>query len=255
MKIKKYSYFFACVFLLLGGGLQGCNATTGDILQNSHSKNIGKKTVSELFNNGISVYLHDIIQGYKMDVTKDDKIIKRPLTVSRVPFLRKVILNSKRGKRVSDCQFIAIRVETDGKVETAEWLVTTDNQGGCKTKKLSAPRDYWLIQQKEGAESRIILSSKGTLIQINGHISSKDSPWNTIDTRSTATIKGTFIACYNEYAMQNGHYQLINKRVEADKPTGYMYDSYNPEMIWEPVDDPEYQCPSSGLRIISLKYL
>ena len=241
MKIKKYSYFFACVFLLLGGGLQGCNATTGDTLQNSHSKNIGKKTVSELFNNGISVYLHDIIQGYKMDVTKDDKIIKRPLTVSRVPFLHKVILNSKRGKRVSDCQFIAIRVETDGKIETAEWLVTTEEQGSCKTKGGNVPRDYWLIQQKTGVSPHILLSGRGTLISI---YKPDTSNLSMVSTRNSATVKGTFIACYNKYAMQNGRYQLINKRVEADKPTGYMYDSHNPEMIWEPVDDPEYQCPS-----------
>ena len=240
-KKARFRLLTVLISLCLGVVLQGCNATTGDTLQSSHSKGIDKKTVSELFNNGISVYLDDIIQRYTMVTTKDDKIIKKPLTVSRVPFLRKVILNSKRGKRIKNCQFIAIRVETDGKIETAEWLVTTEEQGSCKTKGGNVPRDYWLIQQKTGVSPHILLSGRGTLISI---YKPDTSNLSMVSTRNSTTIKGTFIACYNKYAMQNGRYQLINKRVEADKPTGYMYDSHNPEMIWEPVDKPEYQCPS-----------
>ncbi len=222
--------------------LQGCNAKTGGALQGSRSQDIDKRTVSELFNNGISVYLDDIIQRYTMVTTKDDKLIKKPLVVSQVPFLRHTILNSKRGKRIRDCQFIAIRVEIDGKIETAEWLVTTDNQGSCKTKKQNAPRDYWVIQQKTGVSPHILLSGRGTSISIYKPDTSNLSK---ISTRNSATVKGIFIACYNKYSMQGGRYQLINKRVEANKPTGSMLNSHTPEMYWETVtDDPEYQCPS-----------
>ena len=57
--------------------LQGCNTKTGGALQGSRSQDIDKRTVSELFNNGISVYLDDIIQRYTMVTTKDDKLIKK----------------------------------------------------------------------------------------------------------------------------------------------------------------------------------
>jgi len=229
----------------MGFVLQGCNATTGGMLQNSNSGNVDNRNISELFNNGISIYLMNIAQGYKMAVTKDDKITKKALLVSQPSFLRDVILKSKRGKQLRNCQFVAMRVETDGKPETTEWLATTKGQGICQTDKGNIPKYFWLIQQKSGSSPLVLLSGMGTLIQIVGHENgAKDGSWNKIMTRNSAKIQGASIACYNEYAMKNGYYQQTSKRVEAYKPTGSMLNAHTSEMSWEEVTDPKYQCPS-----------
>jgi len=246
--------------LCMGFALQGCNATTSDVKQGMGSKKISSKTTSALFNNGVNVYLDDIIQGFKMVATKDNKIIKKPLSVVRAVFLRSAILNSKKGKHVGDCQFIAMRVETDGEIDTTEWLTTTQEQGSCKTKGGNVPRNFWIIQQSKSSPVKVLLEGRASHVSVYKPDKSQQSK---VSIRSSAQIrvkngdqltdgswvqvnspdnKNVEINCNYHYQLQNGVYVVTDKSVEVSVPTGSMLNSHTPEMFWQPIDDPRYQC-------------
>ena len=254
MKTKKYIFLSACISLLLGIGLQGCNATTGDTLESSHSKNIDKKTVSELLDNGLDVYLQNIAQGYRTDSVSyyDKKLgrnqwkrIKKPLQVIQMDFIRQSVLKTNRGQGMKNCQFVATRVELDKNIKTAEWLATTKGSGKCSSAKRDTPRNYWIIQQDNNQSGKSLLEGRAYSIQTTGFAGTTNVSWADIHTENSNNVRGAGVICYDHYEMQDGYYQLINKRVEAYKPTGSMLNSHTPEMYWETVTgNPEYQCPS-----------
>ena len=234
--------------------LQGCNATTGGALQGSRSQYIDKKTISELLNNGLDVYLQYIAQGYRTDSVSyyDKKLgrnqwkqIKKPLQVIQTDFIRQAILETNRGQGVKNCQFVAARVELDRNIETAEWLATTKGSGKCNPAKKDVPRNYWVIQQDNNQSGKSLLDGRAYSIQTTGFAGTTNVSWADIHTENSNNVRGADVICYNQYEMQGGHYQLINKRVEAYKPTGSMLNEHTPEMYWETVtNNPEYQCPS-----------
>ncbi len=234
--------------------LQGCNATTGEFKQDSSYKKIDKKSLLTSLNKGLKVDLYDLVRGYgSVWVSYYDnklgrkrwKLIKKPLQVIQTDFIRQSVLKTSRGQGVKSCQFVAARVELDRNIETAEWLATTKGYGKCNPAKRDTPRNYWVIQQDNNQSGKSLLEGRAYKILITGFAGGKTISWADIHTENSNNIRGTEVVCYNQYEMQGGHYQLINKRVEAYKPTGSMLNSHTPEMYWETVtDNPEYQCPS-----------
>ena len=114
--------------------------------------------------------------------------------------------------------------------------------GGAKR---DTPRNYWIIQQDNNQSGKSLLEGRAYSIQTTGFAGTTNVSWADIHTENSNNVRGAGVICYDHYEMQDGYYQLINKRVEAYKPTGSMLNSHTPEMYWETVtDNPEYQCPS-----------
>ena len=235
MKIKKYSYFFACVFLLLGGGLQGCNA------------NPSKGHDFPITTGG---YLDDIAKDPKA-AKKEDDIFK----TIKADFIRKLILKTQRGRLLNDCQFVATRVEFDKKSETIDWLATTQGTGHCG----GNIRNYWLVQQGKDLSTKLIKSGRakevtlrpsttfnGSWLKLLGgaHITVQngdqlaDGSWVMVNSPDDNQVQ---ISCVNKYHWQDGKFVLGKKKVDASVPTGAMLDS-TPEMSWQPINDPRYHC-------------
>ena len=254
MKTKKTIFLYACIALLLSAGLQGCNATTGKSKHDSSYKKIDKKRSLASLNKGLKVDLYDLIRGYgRVWVSYYDnklgrkrwKLIKKPLQVIQADFIRQSVLKTSRGQSMKNCQFVAARVELDRNIETAEWLATTKGSRKCSPAKKDIPRNYWLIQQDNNQSGKSLLDGRAYNILITGFAGGKAISWADIHTENSTNIRGADVICYDHYEMQDGYYHLINKRVEAYKPTGSMLNSHTPEMYWETVtDNPEYQCPS-----------
>ena len=231
MKIKKYICFSICYLSLLSGiGLQGCNANP------SKGRNLPITT-----------------GGYLDNIAKDPKTAKKGNEVFqtiKADFIRKVILQTQQGRLLSDCQFVATRVEFDKKPETIDWLATTQGIGHCSVN----ARNYWLIQQGKDLSAKLIKSGKAETVALHDgglYLSSgasitikqgdqlADGDWvmvNSPDENQVAT------SCSRNYHWQDGEFvSSEDERVDVNVPTGAMLDSI-PEMSWQPINDPRYSC-------------
>lgn len=234
-KIKSL-FIITCV--CTGAVLQGCNASFAKSRSDSALNTLDKKTTQELYEGGVNVYLKSILPGGEMTVRKNNKLIKKTVVISRTPHLKQIIMQGKRGKRLKDCQFIAARIELDGKPQTADYLITTKGKGHCATD----VRNYWIVQKSKNQPAKIEM--EGLALRVKVYKPRSSNTWSGIKIRSTSRLKNMQLNCDSVYTRKNGRYQLLEENVEAYKPTGSMLNSHTPEMYWESVTGDEYHCRS-----------
>ncbi len=252
-KSKISRILFASIFA--GLVLQACNASLAKSKPNvqasdknkvsSMNNTMNKEKLLKLFHSGLNIKLHDLVQGYSTVLTKDNKLLNKPLHVVSGNFLQKIILNSSRKKEIKSCQFIAMRIELNGNLETAEWLVTTKGKGKCNPEKDDAPRNFWVIQKYKNQSGRVLHEGRAYRLQITGAPDSTKILWADIYTNNSSRIKNIEITCKEQYEIEGNRYKKINEEIQAYKPTGSMLNSHTPEMFWEDVTgDSSYQCRS-----------
>jgi len=242
---KTNLFFMIATGICLGFVLQACNTSPANVKSDTNSDNIDKASILKLFYDGLSVDLHDLVQGYSLIINSDNKLVKKPLHVLHNSFPLKTILNSKRGNALKNCEFIALRVELDGKVITKEWLVTTKGAGKCNPQKKDSPRNFWVIQQNKKQQDKILHEGRAYHIQITGVADPKKVLWSGIYTDNSTHIKNTEVLCHEQYKMQGSRCKQIESNIQVYKSTGSMLNSHTPEMYWKTVTgDPDYQCPS-----------
>ena len=169
---------------------------------------------------------------------------KRKMFVSEAPIFKTTILKYERDTPTAHtlrpdllqaCQFIAVRIELDQRIETAEWLVTTKGQGACHSSDDANPQNYWMIMHTPGHAPEVIASGRAKSIQLwrkgQGELLKR------FEAIKSNNVKGVEILCYQEYKSQGKRYVPATSRTE-----GYIFTPQIPEKTWQPVDEHKYQC-------------
>ena len=169
---------------------------------------------------------------------------KRKLIISKAPWLKKTILlhekktptpHTLRPELLQSCQFIGVRIELDERIETAEWLVTTQGKGACQPTDEVQPQGYWLIMHKPKQQPVVIASGRARSFQL--WRKGKGEALKRFEVNKYNQVKGVEILCYQEYQ------SVGNKYVPGDKRTeGYIASFPDYVKVWQRVDEQKYQC-------------
>ncbi len=168
----------------------------------------------------------------------------RKLIISKAPWLKKTILSHEkktptlhtlRPELLQSCQFIGVRIELDERIETAEWLVTTQGKEACQPTNEVQPQSYWLIMHKPKQQPVVIASGRAKSFQL--WRKGKGEALKRFEVNKYNRVKGVEILCYQEYQ------SVGNKYVPGDKRTeGYVASFPDYVKVWQRVDEQKYQC-------------
>lgn len=234
--------------ILLGLSLQSCGSTVVKHRSNTNATSLPRLSdadTSKLFQKGVRIYLNEISKGRRT-------FSKKPVKVFKNPLIRKVVLSTNRGKELTNCQFLALRIEVDSKKATSDWLVTTKGKGRCS----GHEQYFWIIQQEKAEQAKVLLASRGSYINVH---KVKNSAWSELKVDNSTDIKiksgdklanGDWIqvlskdkglveiSCNAKFRIQNSRYQLYSESSEASVNSAMSHGK-----SWQPVNDPRYRCP------------
>lgn len=224
MQTKRQPPFFIFLSLFIGIFLIGCKTT---LVQNASAES---KTESALPLNPDKVD-ETIFLGLKMGLSTDLNEIgtesflrsrKRKMIISKAPYFKNLILAYEKNKPTSNtlppdslkaCQFVAVRIELDDRIETAEWLVTTQGHGACQSNNKAIPQTYWLVMHHPRQVPHVIQSGRALAFQL--WRKGKGEQLKRFETHKYNDIKDTEILCYEAYKSQGENY-ILRKNIQKD---------------------------------------
>ncbi len=244
MQTKRQPPFFIFLSLFIGIFLIGCKTT---LVQNASAESKTESALPLNPDKADAAMFAELKTGFvgHLNLLKDKDYQKsRKLIISKAPYFKNLILayekttstpNALPPNSLKACQFIAARIELDDRIETAEWLVTTQGHGACQSNNEAIPQTYWLVMHHPRQVPRVIQSGRALAFQL--WRKGKGEQLKRFETHKYNDIKDTEILCYEAYKSQGENYILRKKYTE-----GYIFTPLIPEKTWQPVNDPKYRC-------------